>query len=64
MEKKHKKGKKYRCKCCGYLYDPEKGDPSRFVSPPGTCFEDLPESWTCPHCGANKTTFKEEERGF
>ena len=49
--------KKYQCQMCGYIYDPEKGDPSRNI-PPGTPFEELPEDWTCPSCGAPKAAFK------
>ena len=49
--------KKYQCQMCGYIYDPAEGDPSRNI-PPGTPFEDLPEDWTCPACGAPKAAFK------
>ncbi len=45
----------YRCPC-GYLYDPDKGDPQRKI-PPGRMFEDLPEDWTCPWCGYEKKYF-------
>ena len=48
--------KKYQCNVCGYIYDPAKGDPDR-GHPPGTAFEDLPEGWTCPVCGASKGEF-------
>ncbi len=51
------KASKYRCKVCGYLYDPEKGDPSQEIKP-GTPFEELPDSWTCPECGVNKDQFE------
>jgi len=47
---------KYQCNVCGYIYDPDKGDPSQNV-PAGTSFEDLPEDWTCPECGAGKEEF-------
>ena len=47
---------KYKCKKCGYVYDPEKGIPNRGI-PPGTSFEDLPENWVCPICGAGKNFF-------
>jgi rubredoxin len=47
----------YRCSVCGYIYDPEKGDPGNDVDP-GTSFEDLPDDWTCPICGAMKDQFK------
>ncbi len=47
---------KYRCKVCGYIYDPEKGDPPN--APPGTSFEVLPDSWKCPLCGVGKEQFE------
>lgn len=47
---------RYRCKVCGYLYDPEVGEP-RTGTPPGTAFDDLPELWRCPKCGAGKIRF-------
>ena len=46
----------YTCSVCGYVYDPDKGDPGNGVSP-GTAFKDLPEDWTCPVCGAEKDAF-------
>jgi rubredoxin len=49
---------KYRCKICGYIYDPAEGDPDGNV-PPGTLFENLPEDWKCPVCGAAKEDFEE-----
>jgi rubredoxin len=49
---------KYQCTICGYIYDPEKGDPDSKIAP-GTSFADLPETWTCPQCGAAKDDFKE-----
>jgi rubredoxin len=50
---------RYICNVCGYVYDPELGDPDNGVAP-GTRFEDLPDSWTCPLCGAGKDMFAEE----
>lgn len=47
---------KWECLACGYVYDPQKGDPDHGI-PPGTAFEDLPETWTCPDCGADKSMF-------
>lgn len=52
--------KKYECQVCGYIYDPEVGDPDGGISP-GTPFEDLPEDWVCPVCGADKSNFQELE---
>ncbi len=49
--------KKYECSVCGYIYDPEKGDQEGNI-PAGTAFEDLPDDWTCPVCGAEKSEFE------
>jgi len=49
---------RYKCKVCGYIYDPEKGDPKKKIDP-GTVFDDLPELWRCPSCGAGKIKFVE-----
>jgi len=48
--------KKYVCDVCGYIYDPEKGDEEANI-PPGTAFENLPDDWVCPVCGAVKDDF-------
>ncbi|MBN1614198.1 MAG: rubredoxin [Deltaproteobacteria bacterium] len=53
------KADRYVCSVCGYVYDPEKGDPDSGIKP-GTPFEDLPEDWTCPVCGAEKDKFEKE----
>ena len=45
--------KKYICTVCGYVYDPELGDPDGGIAP-GTAFEDIPENWVCPDCGVSK----------
>ncbi len=50
--------KKHRCLVCGYEYDPEAGDPGNGVAP-GTAWEDVPEDWCCPVCGAGKDEFEE-----
>jgi len=50
---------KYVCSVCGYVYDPEYGDPDNGISP-GTSFKDLPDDWACPVCGADKELFEEE----
>jgi len=44
------------CTICGYRHDPAEGDPDNDVAP-GTSFEDLPEDWVCPECGAGKEEF-------
>lgn len=48
---------KYVCTLCGYEYDPAQGDPDNGVAP-GTKFEDLPDDWVCPLCGAGKSDFE------
>jgi rubredoxin len=52
-----KKMGKYVCTVCGYIYDPAIGDPDAKVKP-GTPFEQLPEGWVCPVCGAPKDQFE------
>jgi rubredoxin len=47
---------KWICESCGFIYDPEDGDPDGGI-PPGTPFEDIPETWFCPVCGARKRDF-------
>ena len=47
---------KYICSICGYVYDPEIGDPEGGI-PAGTRFEDLPEDWHCPRCKQGKDKF-------
>ena len=49
--------KKYKCLLCSYVYDPQIGDPETGIAP-GTAFEDIPEEWTCPECGAPKDQFE------
>lgn len=44
------------CESCGFIYDPAEGDPDGGI-PPGTAFEDIPETWFCPVCGARKRDF-------
>ena len=50
---------KYVCSVCGYVYDPQKGVPDSGVEP-GTSFEQLPDDWVCPVCGAGKDQFEKE----
>ncbi len=50
--------KKYKCTVCGFIYDPELGDPDGGIAP-GTPFEDIPSDWSCPICGATKDDFEE-----
>lgn len=49
--------KKYLCLLCGYVYDEEKGDSNEGIDP-GTRWEELPEDWLCPECGAMKSDFE------
>ncbi|MCD6584878.1 MAG: rubredoxin [Desulfobacteraceae bacterium] len=51
---------KYVCDICGYVYDPAAGDPDNDVNP-GTAFEDVPDEWLCPVCGAGKDDFSKED---
>jgi rubredoxin len=53
------KMKRYVCEPCGYVYDPKEGDPDNGIEP-GIAFEDLPEDWVCPMCGAGKDMFVPE----
>jgi len=48
---------KYRCTVCGYIYDPEVGDPDSDIEP-GTSFDNLPDDWVCPLCGVAKDEFE------
>lgn len=50
---------KYECPC-GYVYDPAEGDPDSNIDA-GTAFEDLPDDWVCPKCGAEKEFFEKLE---
>ena len=50
--------KQYECEVCGYIYDPEAGDPEGGVAP-GTPFPDLPDDWVCPLCGVGVEDFRE-----
>jgi rubredoxin len=45
------------CTSCGFIYDPAEGDPDGGI-PPGTNFDDIPDSWFCPVCGARKADFE------
>ncbi|MFT5540105.1 MAG: rubredoxin/mannose-6-phosphate isomerase-like protein (cupin superfamily) [Alphaproteobacteria bacterium] len=47
---------KYICGDCDYEYDPAIGDPTQGIAP-GTSFDDLPDTWTCPECGVTKAEF-------
>ncbi len=44
------------CTICSYVYDPAIGDPENGINP-GTPFEEIPDDWVCPLCGAEKSAF-------
>lgn len=46
----------YICNICGYVYEEAAGDPDGGLAP-GTRFEDIPDDWVCPECGAAKKEF-------
>ena len=50
--------KKYRCTVCGWVYDPEEGEPGQGIEP-GTPFDELPDDFECPVCAAAKDEFDE-----
>jgi rubredoxin len=52
---------KFICTSCGFIYDPAEGDPDGGI-PPGTAFEDIPDDWFCPVCGARKKDFEPLEQ--
>ena len=56
QKRKDLKMQKYVCDVCGWVYDPAKGDPANGVAP-GTPFEQVPDDWVCPECGARKEEF-------
>jgi rubredoxin len=49
----------YTCLVCGYVYDEAEGDPVNDIAP-GTKWDELPEDWVCPECGASKEDFEME----
>ena len=44
---------------CMHVYDESEGDPDAGI-PPGTLWEDIPDDWRCPSCGASKGFFEDE----
>ena len=61
-KKEVKKMAKYECSVCNYVYDPELGDPDGGIAP-GTPFEQIPDDWVCPVCGASKDQFEKLDEG-
>jgi len=49
---------KWRCSVCGYVYDPAAGEPDEGIEA-GTSFDNIPDDWVCPDCGADKSFFEE-----
>lgn len=49
--------KRWHCEVCGFIYDEAEGLPDDDIAP-GTRWEDIPEDWTCPDCGAPKSDFE------
>ncbi len=49
--------KKYMCVICGFIYDEKEGWPEDGIEA-GTFWEDVPENWFCPDCGAGKEDFE------
>jgi len=54
--------RKWLCIICGYIYDESIGWPEDGIDP-GTAWENVPEDWTCPECGASKSDFQMIELG-
>ena len=52
--------RKFVCQICDHVYDEALGDPAAGLAP-GTRWEDIPESWSCPECGATKADFSPAE---
>ena len=51
---------KWECMVCGWVYDPAVGDPDSGIEP-GTPFEEIPDDWYCPDCGADKDMFEQTD---
>lgn len=49
--------KRYICLICGFIYDEAQGWPEDHLAP-GTRWEDVPDDWHCPDCGASKADFQ------
>ncbi|MBK5231236.1 MAG: rubredoxin [Thermoleophilia bacterium] len=57
VESVETKTRRWMCVTCGWIYDPAIGDPDGGI-PPGTPFEELPNDWYCPVCGARPRDFE------
>jgi len=49
--------RKWRCVICDFVYDEALGMPDEGIAP-GTRWEDVPDTWSCPDCGAPKAEFQ------
>jgi rubredoxin len=49
--------KKWQCMVCGFVYDEAAGIPDEGIAP-GTRWDDVPDDWACPDCGASKSEFE------
>jgi len=49
--------RRYRCRYCSHVYDEALGDPDSGIAP-GTRYDDIPDSWICPECGAAKADYE------
>ena len=49
--------KKWECQICGFVYEEEHGLPEEGIAP-GTAWDDVPDDWCCPDCGAGKHDFE------
>ncbi|EKE77995.1 rubredoxin [Gallaecimonas xiamenensis] len=52
------KYRKFECTVCGHIYDEEQGEPEEGIAP-GTLWDDIPDDWVCPECGAAKADYVE-----
>lgn len=52
----------FMCVVCGYIYYEAQGLPDEGF-PPGTRWDDIPDTWTCPDCGVTKDDFEQVELG-
>ena len=52
----------YECTNCGFVYSPAIGDPDGGIKP-GTPFDQIPDDWECPMCGAKKSDFRKMDVG-
>jgi rubredoxin len=50
----------WMCVVCGFIYDEAKGLPEEGIAP-GTRWEDIPDTWTCPDCGVTKSDFEMQQ---